>query len=595
MNNSNIIYRKRKVTYENDLVQFIKKDNTFVLLRRLITLAVIGLLLLGYFKEIPYSPVYIGLLVVLFLILVNKHQQIRKQITYLQNLIRINEHSLLRLDGKWTGFINTGEQFINPDHPYSSDLTIFGQGSLYQYINATTFFMGEDALARLLSEETSLEQIAPRQKAIEDLDTRLDWRQHFQAKGMSSTEQRDKIAGLLKWAGEKPLSQDNKYLYLIWLLIITTALLFVLMAYRLVPTYIPLIPLVIQSILVTLSLKVTYPVFRDTEKAASELERFASLLNHIEQEKFQSPLLTQLQKHLQADGQMASQGIKDLSKIAAIINLRYSVIYLFINALFFCDLYTIRKLDRWKVRYGMFMEKWFRVLGEFEALSSLAVLAHDNPDWIFPEISSGQPNFTAVSLGHPLIAQESRVCNDVSLPAPGTIFVITGSNMSGKSTLLRTAGINLVLAYAGAPVCARSMRCSLMKLYTSMQAKDNLEQNTSTFYAELKRIKMVIDAAQHGKPVIFMLDEVFRGTNSHDRIIGAKTVIKNLSDLSAVGFVTTHDLELATLEKEYPHIKNFHFTDRIIDNKITFDYRLKEGVSKTTNAIALMKMIGIQI
>lgn len=589
-------YETRRSSYEKDLIKIKKEDNVLALMRGLIAIASVVFLIFGYLKDIPYFAAYIALPIFIFILIVVRHHGVRKKINFLHNLVQINKIALLRLGGKWNNFASSGKEFMNLDHPYTGDLNIFGQGSLYQYINATTFFMGEEALARLLSVQPCYQDIGPRQQAIHDLAGRLEWRQHFQATGMSSMEQNNNIKGLLNWAVSKTLLGDRKYLYLIWLLPVVTVILFLLMAYRLVPTYVPLIPLCGQVLLVTISQKFIYPVFRNTEKAALELERYQSLLSFIEREEFHAPLLVDLQRKLLICEQNASQQIKNLSKIAVLINFRYSVLYMFFNALTFCDFYTVWKLDKWKDKSGRFLENWFRVIGEYEALASLASLAHDNPEWVFPEITNDQTYFSATSLGHPLINKHARVCNDLSIPGPGSIHIITGSNMSGKSTLLRTVGINLVLAYTGAPVCAANMRCSLMRIYTSIRVEDNLEQNISVFYAELKRIKKVIDTAQEGRPLIFMLDEIFRGTNSNDRIFGARTVIKNLSSLSAIGFVTTHDLEISRLEEEYPgYIKNYHFTDQIINNEILFDYRLKEGVSSTTNAIALMKMIGIQI
>ncbi|ABO48907.1 DNA mismatch repair protein MutS domain protein [Desulforamulus reducens MI-1] len=591
------IYQKNKERYEIELDGLKKTDNTFVFSRSVVALSVVGLLLYAYLKGLSYLYLSTVPLVFLFLVMVNKHQRVKKQMTQLESLVQINERALLRLCGQWTGFQQRGEEYIASEHPYSGDLNIFGQGSLFQYLNAANLVTGNEALAKLLSaEEPCYEQIRPRQSAIKDLAARLDWRQLLQAMGMGSGYKPEDAIKLWNWAREKPLFLHGKLIYLLWLLPITTLILLILMSQRLVPSYVPLILLILQVILVTASQAIISRKFKDTERSAAELARLSRLLKYIEGEEFQAPLLVELQNRLIQKKQTASQQVKALEKIAALINLRYSVVYHFINALIFCDLYTLRTLEQWKSQYGTHLEQWFRVIGQFEALSSLATLAHDNPHWAFPEVTKAGPYLTATTLGHPLINAETRVSNDVSLPQPGTVHIITGSNMSGKSTLLRTVGINLVLAYAGAPVCASFLSCSLMSIYTSMRIQDNLEESTSSFYAELKRIKLVIEATRQGKSLIFLLDEIFRGTNSRDRITGARTVIKNLALQPAIGFVTTHDLELSTLENEYPqHIKNYHFTDEIIENKITFDYRLKEGVSQTTNAIALMKMVGIDV
>jgi DNA mismatch repair ATPase MutS len=252
-------------------------------------------------------------------------------------------------------------------------------------------------------------------------------------------------------------------------------------------------------------------------------------------------------------------------------------------------------LEAWKEQAGRSLNTWLQALGDFEALASLAVIAHDYPNWCIPEVEETPPYLKASQMGHPLLT-EDRVCNDLAILPQAGILLITGSNMSGKSTLLRTAGVNLVLAYAGAPVCAAAFRCSLMRIYTCMRVNDNLEQSISSFYAELLRIKMIVAAAKQAtRPVFFLLDEVFKGTNSQDRHTGAKILIKQLKRLGAVGLVSTHDLELAELAAESKGIINYHFREYYQNDRIHFDYKLRPGVSTTRNALYLIKLAGIDI
>jgi DNA mismatch repair ATPase MutS len=338
--------------------------------------------------------------------------------------------------------------------------------------------------------------------------------------------------------------------------------------------------------------------FFKTEQAVLRLKRYVELMDRIIQEEFTAPFLIKLKGMLVSGGIPASRQVRNLMTIAEHSNLRYSnaLIYFPLNIVFLWDLRTLRRMNRWQKRWGGSVRGWFEATGEIEALSSLAGLCHDNPHWAFPGVREDSPAFLAESLGHPLIPAAERVANDLSLACRGTVFIITGSNMSGKSTLLRTVGINLVLAYAGAPVCAHGMTCSHMRIYSKMQVHDNLEERVSTFYAELKRMKMIIDAAKSGDPLIFLLDEIFRGTNSRDRIIATRTVIRQLHKLNTIGLISTHDLELGSLEKEFPGlISNYHFDDDIKNGRIHFDFRLKPGISQTANAIALMRMIGIQV
>lgn len=591
------IYQKRKKQFEADLLAVERKSNTLSSARLLIFLLAIGLAIYGWqIGQIKFIVSALPLLI-LFLFLIGKHNEVKNKIKYLGNLIEINRAALLRFSDQWTGFVNNGEKYLAAEHPYAGDLNVFGQGSLFQYINSTTSYMGEEILVKLLRDRADYDKIKPRQQAVKTLASKLDWRQDFQAVGMEEKTQNRDPGPLLAWAAEKPVLLNNRYIKFILLLPIITLAFIILPAINSVSLYIPITLLATHLLIAIWGEMVVRKAFGDTGKALSELQRYSRLLKYIEQEKFQDPLLVSLKRDLLGDHITSSHQIKILAKLGERNNYRQSPAFHFIiNVAVFWDLRTLIKLERWKKQSGKFLHKWLKVVGEFEALSSLAILAYDNPNWAFPEVIDGPPKFETASLGHPLINAETRVCNDVSLSTPGTVFIITGSNMSGKSTLLRTIGINLVLAYAGAPVCAKGMSCSVMNIYSGMQIKDDLESKTSTFYAELKRIKLILDGAKLGEPIIFFLDEIFKGTNSKDRILGAQMLIRKLVTLPTIGLITTHDLELGALEKEHPElIKNFHFTDQIENDKISFDYRLKKGISQRTNAIALMKLIGLEI
>lgn len=589
-------YQSKRASVAEKLSGVMKQNNRLVLLRPLVFMAAVGLSLVYSF--LSAKPVYLlgsGILIVIFLLLIAKHNRIKARAQYLEFLVRINDMAIRRLDGKWLGFANTGEHFINPEHRYSSDLNIFGQGSMFQYINAATSIVGEERLAHLLSFQTGLDEIKQRQQAIKELGLHLDWRQHFQATGMlGSIKKTGSLEKLLSWAEEKPV-YTNKYISFLLLIPFITLVLSILGYFHLITPYLWVIPLGFQVLIVAFTAKTAHQTFNKTGSSVTEIRRCSALLACIEPESFDAPLLKELKNTLIKNGDTPSRQIKKLFGIVDRMSLRYSSIHPVINIAILWDLQTLIKLEKWRSGSGRALRDWIRVMAEFEALSSLAGLAHDHPHWAVPQITESAPAIKAVALGHPLIKAEIRVSNDVELPIPGTILLITGSNMSGKSTLLRTIGINLILAYAGAPVCAKEFNCSLMNVYTSIHINDNLEKNISTFYAELQRIKLIVDAARSGEPIIFLIDEIFKGTNSKDRILGARAVIKSLNELAAIGLVSTHDLELSRLEHESPLIKNYHFTDQISGREITFDYRLKPGVSKSTNAIALMKIIGIEI
>ncbi len=589
-------YQIKREKVSTKLSAINKQNDLLVILRPLVFLAAVGFSLaysLGSAK--PGYLFGIGLLAIIFIWMIMKHKRIKAQFNYWESLVSINDNAIRRLDGHWVEFSNNGQRFINPEHRYSLDLNIFGQGSLFQYINAATSLVGEDRLAQMLSSPAELPEIDHRQQALRELSLRLDWRQHFQATGMlENGKKTGDLEKLLAWAEERLLF-TNKYTSLLLITPVITLILAVLGYFHFIPWYIWAFPFAIQIVIVALMGKTVQQTFVKTSNTVNELKRYSVLLTCIESENFAAPLLNNLRNKLIRGSDAPSRQIKQLFTIVEMTNMRYSSLHPIINISLLWDMQTLVKLQKWRSTSGRLLRTWIEVIAEFEALSSLAGLVYDHPGWVMPEINDAKPTLKAVALGHPLIKDEMRVCNDVELSEPGTVLLITGSNMSGKSTLLRTVGINLVLAYAGAPVCAGQFRCSLMDVYSSIYINDNLEKNISNFYAELLRIKLLVDAARTGKPMIFLIDEIFKGTNSKDRILGSKAVIKNLHELGAIGLVSTHDLELSELEDVIPLIKNYHFTDKISGKEITFDYRLKPGVSKSTNALALMKIIGLEL
>jgi DNA mismatch repair ATPase MutS len=273
---------------------------------------------------------------------------------------------------------------------------------------------------------------------------------------------------------------------------------------------------------------------------------------------------------------------------------RNPLVHFVLDTVVFWDIQWLWSFRAWKRVNGARLRTWLEAVASLEALSSLAILPFENPEWRVPEVTEGPPLVSARRMGHPLLPPDRRVANDFELGKPGEILIITGSNMSGKSTLLRTVGINLVLAYAGAPVCAEDFRCALLHIHTSMRLRDDLEKRISSFYAELLRVKGIIEAARGGSKVLFLVDEIFRGTNSKDRHEGATAVLRQLHSLGSAGLVSTHDLELARLQEMEPaHFRNAHFQESYQDGRISFDFRLREGVSTTTNAIHLIRMVGL--
>jgi ABC-type multidrug transport system fused ATPase/permease subunit len=587
-------YVSRALNYRRRLALCHKKSSGLSSLRLIAFVAGVGVLLYGIYS--PWKSI-ISLAVILFgvfIYLVIRHAQLNDEIEFQTKMVKINEVAVMRIDGEWTTFTDDGAEYINHGHPYTTDLNIFGGGSLFQYISVPLSFGGRQLLVELLRTRLSTAEIAPRQEAVADLAPRLNFRQHLQVTASNSFFRNKNPEDVLSWLEKE--QQLRSMPQAVLFLPVVTLLLFMLAILGYITYVIPFSALAVQALVALWGEKLVSYRFQDLEKPVVLLKRYVQLLALVEREAFTGIFLKKQKSRLFADVLPASRLIGRLVRIAERNDIRLSnaIIYYPLNVGFFWDLWTLRKLEAWQKSWGTSVRDWFEAVAEIEATSCLSGLCYDNPDWVFPGVQDDVPMIDAKNIAHPLIPTDERIGNDLSMPQQGRVLMITGSNMSGKSTLLRTVGINLVLAYVGAPVCAMAMTCSTMSIYCKMQIHDDLKERTSTFYAELKRMKMIIDAAKTNEPQLFLLDEIFRGTNSRDRIIATRTVIRKLHKLKTIGLVSTHDLELGSLAEEYAGtINNYHYTDDIKDGHIEFDYKLKPGISKTANALALMKMIGI--
>lgn len=573
--------------------------NFISILRLIVFIASVGFAIFFYTTKKYYLSIVILIVpAVFFIMLLNKHSKLRYNRKCSTLICEINESSLKRLKGEWKAFEDNGEEFIDINHDYSKDLDIFGKGSLFQCINSANTYLGRQKLSKILKAPNyGIEEIYDRQKAIKELSGNLGWRQRFMAEGKIAADKNKNPELLFKWGKERSnLFCNTKFIAMSRILpaiTIVTILLYSLKGN--IPYYLPLILIGIQVIILKLNAKESNKILSLVYKYKKDIEVYNKMIKLIEKKKFKSKYLIGLKESLiSKDKVTATQQIDKLSRIVNLISDRSNFFYHLINIIILWEYHCLIRLENWKKESGGFMEQWLSTIAELEALSSLAILKYDNPEWIMPEIGESVLIFKAKNIGHPLLSK-NRICNDLDLRKNPSILLITGSNMSGKSTLLRTAGINLVLAYAGAPVSAEAFSCSIMNIYTCMRISDNLEENISSFYAELLRIRKLIDAANRKEPVFFLLDEIFRGTNSKDRHTGAKVLIERLSKENALGMVSTHDLELSDIEKMNSKVKNYHFREYYRNNEINFDYKLRPGVSTTRNAIYLMRMAGIDI
>lgn len=593
-------YEKRLLKY-NKLLQEQNKCSNIISIYRLITfLAGLIITILFFVTKYYYLCISSALaVIILFSFLVYFHNKLQAHKNQTNAFIEINKNSLKKVNGDWKDFSDSGKEFIDMEHRYSYDLDIFGEGSLFQWINTSKTYIGRLKLKNTLTTNMfSKANIYSRQQAINELSPKLFWRQKLICEGITASNIIENPEELINWSKSKntyTISTAFRILLIILpiITILSTAASFIS---NYIPYYVPTLFIIIQLLILKIKSESRALNFAIAEKYSKNIRTYTGMLKLIEKQKYKSSYLKDLQDKLfDSTGVPASTQIIKLLNITETISSRHNMAYAVLDLLFMIDYHIIASLESWKSKYGHNLENWLDTIGEIEALSSLSAISYDNPNWVMPTIYEGSSYFSAEKMGHPLLGNK-RICNDVHVYEPKTVLLITGSNMSGKSTLLRTVGINLVLAYAGAPVCAGSFCCSIMNLYSCMRVNDNLEKSISSFYAEIIKIRNIVKASNNGEKVFFLLDEIFKGTNSLDRHTGAAILIKQLSSKGNLGLVSTHDFELADLEKENnSKIINYHFEEYYKDDKIHFDYKLKSGISQTRNAIYLMKLAGIDV
>lgn len=600
MKNANEKYSKRKKCYEKLMEKQKQTMNFFSVLRFIIFFSGIGFTSYFYFKKLIYlSIASLIVSIIIFTFCMIKYNKIFFSRKYALALSNINDDSLKRLSEEWKSFKDIGEEFIDNEHNYSGDLDVFGIGSLFQWINCSVTYIGRYKLKEILTKiPRSTEEIYKRQEAIEELGKKIAWRQRFIAEGIVFFNEMYHTEELFKWSERK----NNSYLKF-WFVFIMRALptltilsIFIYFITNAIPYTLPLLMLAIQlAILMPHNIR-RGNILNEVYVHKKNIKAYSKMLDKIENTKFKSEYINSLKNNLKNDKEhTACKQIKDLVKISEFISDRNNFFYIVFNIIFLWDYQCIIALEKWKEESGDCLKKWIETIGEIEALASLSIINFDNPTWAMPVIKEAGFGVRGKDVGHPLLTGK-RVCNDMAIGNPASILLITGSNMSGKSTYLRTSGINLILAYSGTKVCAGTFQCSIMSIYTCMRISDNLEKGISSFYAEIIRIKKIVKALEEEKNIFVLLDEIFKGTNSSDRHTGAKILISKLKEKNVLGMVSTHDLELSELEKESNgKIKNYNFREYYENNKIYFDYKLHEGVSTTKNALYLMKMAGIEI
>ena len=537
----------------------------------------------------------LGVFLVVFVFVVKRHQRIGFQRDHASHLAQINQEELLRASGELHSF-EDGEAFLSAEHPYAVDLDIFGQNSLFQLLSRCTTDLGKRRLAQWLLAPASAPEIPSRQDAIKELASEPERMQELQALGMHFKDNKDNTLPLRHWLKEQDAELDKTYLGVAaYALPLVTFSLLGLSIFTGMTIYPFLGAIAASAILLKQVFSLSLETSKKTEAGIKNIKRLVLLIGQVEASDFKAERLCAIQSHFLHQGYSAATEIRKLQKILDYLLSRANFFYVIINTLLLIDIHLLKAAQRWKRRNRPWVEQWFDAIADLEALNSLAGFHFANPDYAFPRITENPYHFKATSLGHPLIPSAERISNDFTLEGKNTIGIITGSNMSGKSTFLRTVGLNAVLALSGAPTCAQRLEISVMQVFTSMRTQDNLEEHISSFYAELKRIRQLLDRLARGEKVMFMLDEILKGTNSKDRHRGAEALIKQLSKPNCTGLISTHDIELGELTHTLPNVVNYSFNSKIAGEEIKFDYKLEPGICYSFNASKLMQKIGIEL
>lgn len=592
--------------YENRLNKFIKIKNTKTQLSnfysgiRLLYFLLCTIVFIFSYKISNYNLTLFSIAVFIlgFFYISKKHSLIKRFLLKVNNLIILNETAIKRVTGNFKDFYD-GRDLREETPMYSEDLDILGKNSLFQRISSVITPLGKKRLRDELCGNIcfTITETKNRQEAIEELSKALHFCQGLLSEGMIKDKEFASPDDLIQWS----LESDERFLkpyikplstFITTLIISSLLLPFLLSGFTFT---LAKLSIAISILILLINIKSINISLNKVFKYKEDIEGYSNMISYIEKAKFKCDYLNHLQKKLKVNNDKSTTYIiKLLNSIVSKISDRSNMFYFPLNILFLWDYRICYELENFKKLYGKNLKAMIEIIGEFEALISLSNINRDNPNWCVPTFEEKELIIKAENLGHPLLG-EASVSNTITLDHNHSIALITGSNMAGKSTMLRTLGINLVLAYVGAKVRANKFACSKLSILTCMRTSDNLEESISSFYAEILRIKTLIDFTNKGEKIFFLLDEIFKGTNSIDRHTGAKILINQLSKKSTLGMVSTHDLELGDLYKDNPKVKNYHFREYYKDNKIFFDYKLRQGVSDTRNAIYLMKMAGIEI
>jgi DNA mismatch repair ATPase MutS len=587
-------YEQLEKHYFNQQTELNKKINSIAFLRLLCIVALIASIYF-YYNSQDISFIVLALIsIVAFLRLLVLHLKNKQEAQLFGLLKTINTNEIAYLKGDLTPFA-TGKAFIQTDHPFTHDLDIFGENSIFSHINRTTTPLGEEKLAIWLRNSEKID-ILQQQEAVKELALKLDWRQRYLASGQLFVDEKTALNAFEYWLN-LPLNYANKtILKALSFILPTLTVIALIMNFvsdnELYYTAFKVLFFLNIGIVALHKKRITeeHQLLTDRDNA---LKKYSALLQSIENEAFTSVKLQALKARAASDNVEASVAIAKLARLLNAFDTILNPVAAFLmNGLFQYHLHALFNLEKWKTNYGANVMQWFLMIGEFEALSSIANFAYNHPDFTMPVIST-HAELIGKNMGHPLIDFNKRINNDIEF-RDTKFVVLTGSNMSGKSTFLRTLGVNLILTKIGSPVCAERFTVYPFNLFVSMRVNDSLQNDESFFFAELKRLQRIINELDKPERTFIILDEILRGTNSNDKRAGTQGLIKNLISKNAIGIIATHDLVISEMQKEYPnYLANNCFEAEITDNELRFDYKLRSGVCQQMSAAFLMHKMGI--
>jgi hypothetical protein len=589
------VYQQKLQEYTAVLSSHKKKRSNLGWLRLIAVVVMAVIIYYGFSNGWVTGLMLLTTGVALFLFLVSLDLKNDEKIFYFEKLILINTDELNTLAGQYT-YREDGLSFLPHEHAYAADLDLFGASSIYQYINRCTSDQAKSLLASSLLAGATAEVVIERQQAAEELKDKLPWRQQLQFIGIANPITLGTEEKIFTWLQSGTPYQQKHWTVLAQVFpVITLASAVAYLAGFLPSAAFTLLVFCFYFISLLISRKVSR-TYERLSRIVKEVNTLHQVFQHVEGLSCKSSLLARLQDLAQANGK-ASNHILQLKKILDRFDMRLNIyVFIFLNTFLLWDLRQVLALNKWRNKNAHAVKNWFDIIAAIEFLSTISTIAYNHPNWCLPAIGSLHFTLLADEVGHPLIKEDKRVDNSFTTEGTAKVSIITGSNMAGKSTFLRSIGVNLVLAQMGARVCAKSFVFSPVALCTSMRVADNLAENTSTFYAELKKLKSIIEKVNAGEEVFILLDEILRGTNSLDKHTGSEALIKQFIRRNAVAIIATHDVELGNLKNEYGnHIENYHFDVQVEGEELYFDYKIKRGICQSLNASLLMKKIGIEL